>query len=165
MFYTIYKTTNKLNGKWYIGCHITDILNDDYLGSGTILKNAINKYGKNVFEREFLFFAFDEESMLWAEKELVITKDKDNMSYNIVDGGGKPPVHFGHTFNRGMIRSEETKQKLRLAKLGKKTKPRTEEEKMKISSAQKGRKFTEEHKRKLSASMIGRTAWNKGKVA
>ena len=40
MVYYIYITTNLINGKRYIGKHHGE-LNDDYLGSGTLLKKAI----------------------------------------------------------------------------------------------------------------------------
>ena len=50
-FYTIYKITNKTNGKFYIGLHETKDLLDGYLGSGISLKedksNMLNlKYKK-----------------------------------------------------------------------------------------------------------------------
>lgn len=46
--YFIYETTNLKNGKKYIGKHYGE-LNDSYLGSGTLLKKAIEKYGKESF--------------------------------------------------------------------------------------------------------------------
>ncbi len=56
MKYYVYKTTNKINGKYYVGVHQSEnIENDKYLGSGYVLRNAIDKYGSDNFEREILF--------------------------------------------------------------------------------------------------------------
>lgn len=88
MFYLIYQTTNLINGKVYIGKHQTKSLNDGYLGSGKLLKYAIQKYGEVSFQREILFCFESEEEMNDKEKELV-TEDfcarKDN--YNLCIGG------------------------------------------------------------------------------
>lgn len=43
----IYKTTNLINKKQYIGKHIGKI-NDFYLGNGINIKAAIKKYGKEL---------------------------------------------------------------------------------------------------------------------
>jgi hypothetical protein len=44
--FIVYETTNKINGKIYVGCHKIDDVNDDYLGSGKLLMEDIEKYGK-----------------------------------------------------------------------------------------------------------------------
>lgn len=88
MHYLIYKITNKINNKIYIGKHKTKDLEDNYLGSGKHLKYAINKYGKETFEKQILFNFASEEEMNAKEKELVteeFCKRKD--TYNICEGG------------------------------------------------------------------------------
>jgi hypothetical protein len=86
--YTIYKTTNNINGKVYIGCHKTLTPNDGYLGSGTILKRAIKKYGRENFTKEILFVFDNSEEMFLKEGEIVdkvfIETEK---SYNLLIGG------------------------------------------------------------------------------
>jgi hypothetical protein len=54
MFYYIYKITNLVNKKIYIGVHQTKNLNDEYFGSGMLLNRAIKKYGKEFFSREII---------------------------------------------------------------------------------------------------------------
>jgi hypothetical protein len=46
MNYLIYKITNIVNDKIYIGKHQTENINDTYFGSGVALERAIKKYGK-----------------------------------------------------------------------------------------------------------------------
>tara|TARA_R110000868_G_scaffold44288_13_gene148085 strand:- start:2168 stop:2896 length:729 start_codon:yes stop_codon:yes gene_type:complete len=88
MFYTIYKVTNTQNGKIYIGKHQTENLDDDYLGSGTCVTQAIKKYGFDAFRKEILFIFDSEEEMNAKEAELVTEEfvaDKSN--YNLCPGG------------------------------------------------------------------------------
>lgn len=47
-----YKITNTENGKFYYGIHSTDNPDDGYFGSGTAIKKAITKYGKDSFQKE-----------------------------------------------------------------------------------------------------------------
>ena len=49
-YYYVYLTTNLINGKKYIGQHYGE-LDDYYLGSGSILKKAILKYGRKNFKK------------------------------------------------------------------------------------------------------------------
>ena len=87
MLHTVYKTVNLLNGRFYIGYHKTENPNDDYLGSGRVIKNAIRKYGRAKFKK-FVLFAFeDAEQAFEKEKELVATAMQNPLCYNIREGG------------------------------------------------------------------------------
>jgi len=84
LFYTIYKITNKINGKYYIGKHQTTNIDDDYMGSGKNIKRAIAKYGIDNFTKEILRIYDNEVDMNAAEKELVIISEE---TYNLCEGG------------------------------------------------------------------------------
>lgn len=54
MFHYVYEITNNINGKKYIGkrsCHCP-IEEDKYMGSGTLLLKAIDKYGIDNFSKK-----------------------------------------------------------------------------------------------------------------
>lgn len=85
MFYTIYKITNKINGKYYIGKHQTKDLDDGYMGSGKLLKRAVCKYGVENFDKEILHVFDNEKDMNDKEKELV--EHLDSNTYNLCSGG------------------------------------------------------------------------------
>lgn len=96
MFYTIYKTINLTNGKYYIGKHITKDLNDDYLGSGERLQYALKKYGQENFIKQILHIFDCEWKMDLAERILVVVDRETN--YNIAKGGqgGRIVLIKGH---------------------------------------------------------------------
>ena len=51
----IYKTTNTINGKFYIGKSQREIKeSEEYFGSGLILQRAIKKHGKEYFIKEII---------------------------------------------------------------------------------------------------------------
>jgi len=90
MYYIIYKTTNLINNKFYIGMHKTKDLDDGYLGSGKYLINSIKKYGIENFKREILFNFNTEEEMRNKEKELVTEEfllENEGKTYNLLVGG------------------------------------------------------------------------------
>lgn len=84
--YIVYKTTNLINEKIYIGVHNGEKPN--YIGSGTLMTRAIKKYGYENFKREILAEfstkeeAFEYEALL-VDKEFVSSEN----NYNISTGG------------------------------------------------------------------------------
>jgi len=70
-YHFIYKTTNILSGRYYIGMHSTDNLDDGYLGSGTYLKRSLNKHGKENHQLEILEFCKTREELKSRETEIV----------------------------------------------------------------------------------------------
>ena len=84
----IYKITNKLNGKSYIGVHKTKNPNDDYIGSGKLISRAIKKYGRDSFIKEVLYVYDNPKDMFLKERELVTEVFvKDESNYNCKPGG------------------------------------------------------------------------------
>lgn len=156
----IYKTTNLINGKIYIGQDSKN--NPKYLGSGIALNNAIKKYGKENFKKEILEHCvnkkdMDEKEKHWitelnardknvgynitkggdgclgcSNKGIIFTKEhKENISKNHADVSGENNPMFGKTH------TADVKEKLRNANLGKKLSEKT---KIKMSEKRKGEK-------------------------
>ena len=88
MKYTIYKITNKLNGKSYIGKHKTKDLNDGYMGSGKYLNYAIEKHGLENFKKQILFVYDNAKECSDKEAELVNEEYlSEGNTYNLKLGG------------------------------------------------------------------------------
>ena len=152
-----YRTTNLINNKYYYGCHSTDNLIDGYIGSGKALLKAIEKYGIINFKCEWINNYSTRKCVIEAEKLLVTEKEvKDYNCYNLVGGGGHP-FFLKH--------SEETKEKIRQANIGKIL---SEDHKRNISNGLKGNvrpsgvfNHTKESKEKISKSL--KKIWTKEK--
>jgi group I intron endonuclease len=81
----IYKTTNLVNGKFYVG---KDAKNKKtYLGSGNILKQAIEKYGKENFKKEILEICTTLEELSEREKYWIKKLNAIGLGYNLTEGG------------------------------------------------------------------------------
>lgn len=108
----IYKTTNLINGKFYVG---KDERNKpDYLGSGIKLQRAIKKYGKENFIKETLEVCSTREELIEREKYWITETKAQKLGYNIADGG------WG-----GNTMCEENKERIINGFKGKKHKPET----------------------------------------
>lgn len=112
MFYYLYRITNLINNKEYIGVHSSKSLKDSYYGSGRLIKLAIKKYGKENFKKEILMLANSYKEVLKLEK--IVVDDiyiKNRLTYNIRKGGnGGMNGEDNPFFNK--THSQETKDKL-----------------------------------------------------
>jgi hypothetical protein len=109
--WVVYKTTNTINNKVYIGVHGDYTGKYDYLGSGRALKSAIKKYGRENFSHSIIKLfstaneAFDYEKII-VDAEFV----RDPTTYNLTCGG-----------TGNSILSDETKEKISIANKGRST--------------------------------------------
>jgi group I intron endonuclease len=107
-YYRIYKTTNLLNGKFYIG-QTRQKNNRYYKGSGTIITNAIKKYGGENFAVEVLenvdsVDKLDEREIYWISKM--------KPEYNISPGGLTQDAVAGGKARKGLIHTEAGKKNI-----------------------------------------------------
>lgn len=146
----IYKTTNLINNKFYIGQDTKN--NPSYFGSGIKLKLAIKKYGKNNFVKEILEYCETQEQLNEQEKFWIKKTNAIELGYNLAEGG------FGVS-----NMSNEIKEKISKSKTGVKLNLSDEQRKQK-SLAAKNRKHTEEVKNKLRQINLGKTLSDEHKV-
>ncbi|AND75017.1 hypothetical protein pf16_94 [Pseudomonas phage pf16] len=158
MYYIVYETINKINGKVYIGKHkTTNMETDRYIGSGNLIKQAIKKYGEENFERSIIFCAFTEEDAFEVERILVDEEFVRRVdTYNLATGG-----------RGGYTMSEEFCERASKRMMGEGNpnfgKPRPDHSKKKQSDAMKGRTLSDEHKSKISEAVRGENHPNFGK--
>lgn len=88
----IYKTTNKVNGKIYIGLSTKDY-DPKYLGSGKLINSAIKKYGSSNFSKEILEHCNSKKTLVEAERKYIslYKSDDPSIGYNISPGGDLNP--------------------------------------------------------------------------
>lgn len=140
----IYKILNRVNGKIYIGQNKGGF-NANYFGSGTGIKNAIKKYGKNFFVLEVIDWANSAYKLDCLEKRFIAEHREaygKEFLYNMSSGGehgknsgkigfkkGSIPwnkglhiqLNTGRTqFKKGSKLNLETKRKIQLAMTGEK---------------------------------------------
>lgn len=142
-YFLIYKTTNQINQKFYIGKHETTDLNDGYLGSGIAITAAIKKYGKINFKREILHVFDNKKLMESKEKELLSDTVLQNpQCYNIALGG--QGGNLGSTVN----------QKIGIAmSIALKGKSKSDSHKAALSKSNTGRRHSDSVKQKISKTV------------
>ena len=152
--YYVYKHTNKVNGKTYIGITCQKPKQRWQNGKGYRENNhfwrSIKKYGWNKgFDHEILYSGLSQRQAEVMEVSLIAYYDStdENKGYNKAPGGN--------------LSSEETRQKISESLKGR---IQSEETKKNISETLKGRLLTEEHKQNISESKKGKNNPNYGKT-
>ena len=176
----IYKTTNLIDGKIYIGQKSKKLNDNEYYGSGILIKQAINKYGKENFKKEIIEYCenkkeLDLKEQYWIKK--LKTRDL-KIGYNIQCGGLGGDTLSTHPKRNEIIQkismagigrlcTKETKQKLSDGKKGEKNpmygKHHTEEHRKKQSNALKGKPKTAEHAKHIGESRKGKHHTKEGR--
>lgn len=77
-YHFTYKTTNLINGRYYLGMHSTNRIDDGYIGSGKRLYYEISKYGRENFKLEVLEYFISREELVQAEITLITEEDLRN---------------------------------------------------------------------------------------
>lgn len=158
-------------------------LDDDYLGSGNLITNAIQKYGKENFKKEILYISKTYEENCKQEKFYINKYNAiaDKNFYNIHEGGSGGNTKAGWSEEQlqkykkecsertsgknnpryGVHLSEETKQKIRANR--KTDYMQTESYRKNMSLAVRGekngmygKKHSEESKKKMSEHKKGK---------
>lgn len=159
----IYLTTNLINGKMYIGLDTKN--NENYLGSGLILKQAIEKYGKENFKKETLEECKNKEELYKREKYWINYYNSFSpIGYNIADGG-----FGGDTMSHHPNKIEIFKNisKNRIGKYKGRTYEdiygdKADEHREKRRLGLFGKKYTKERCKNISKQLKGKIPWNKG---
>lgn len=123
----VYKYTNKINGKAYIGITTRKLKTRDWehkkqkVDDGTPFHNAIKKYGIENFHLDIIDKANNLDELKEKEKRWIMfyntfIHSQNSKGYNLTKGGDGLFGHKGHWL--GKIRSEETRKKISKARKG-----------------------------------------------
>lgn len=148
----IYKITHIPSGRYYIGQHSKSKFDENYWGSGTIIKNLCDKYPKEEFSREILGWASSPEELDKLEEDFVSSDLLEDSKCLNLKTGGNHPVH-----------SEESNRKLSKALQGNKNACNIPKEVRERTNKNlvRGQKLSEISKKKLSDSL--RSYWQKNR--
>ena len=167
----IYKTTNLINNKIYIGQHKCSHFDTKYYGSGKLLKKAIDKYGISNFNCLLLEECFSEEEL--NKKEIyyicLYKSTQPDIGYNLSDGGFVPRLSGIHNpmFGKHPIRNKELNKQVSDKLKGHaywSVKHHSEETKRKLSilSHKRNLQRSKEFYRNWADKQIGKKMMNNG---
>jgi group I intron endonuclease len=140
----VYRWTNLLNNKWYIGSH-EGCINDGYVASGKAIKDAIKKHTIQAFTRDILYVGGDFREL----EELVLetlSAATDKSSYNL-----KNTAAGGDTWKGRRHTKEYVLYLQKISQPGE-------------LNGMYGRTHTEASRELIRQAKIGGIPWNKGKT-
>lgn len=99
MYGYIYKTTNLINGKIYIGQHKSQVFDKEYHGSGKLIRRAFEKYGIENFKTELIKWCETRSDINKYEKIYISIYHSNDLTvgYNISKGGDGGDTFSGLT--------------------------------------------------------------------
>ena len=160
-YHYIYKTTCLVTGRFYVGMHSTDNLEDGYLGSGKRLGYSRKKHGDAQHIKVILEMLPSREALKTREKELVnLDLLKHPQCMNLQEGGGGGFAGEDHrqkfvtSARTASIKGTEKAREISLKSWQTKRLRGTESNPPRVDWT--GRKHSEQTIRKQSKSMIGR---------
>lgn len=167
----IYKITNNINKKLYIGLHKSEKFDSSYFGSGVLIKKSIEKYGKENFSIEVLDWADSREELNKKEKYWILHfNSKVPNGYNMTDGGDGGDIFSQLPKDRQDKIREEAKQRMTGRIVSETTREKHRENMLGEKNPMYGKKLSEETKEKISKKlqgennpMYGRPSPTKGK--
>ena len=147
----IYKLTNLINGKVYIGqtTNYEKRIKEHFKGvHNTYISNAILKYGKDNFQDALIDEAYSKVELNNKEKYWIrgYNSNEKEIGYNLTSGG----AHY--------TLSDISKKKISESKKGnifRIGKYHSEESKKRISESKKGKKLSEDTRKKISEKTSG----------
>lgn len=161
----IYKITNNLNGKSYIGLKTKTVEeSEDYYGSGKLINQAINKYGKENFTKEILernissYDILNDQEIYWIKRVNTFNK-----GYNLTKGGQGNLGRATSEETRAKLSeaankqhktpvSNETRERIRQKAIGRMN-PHSKETKAKLAKAATGRIYSQEERDKIREAL------------
>lgn len=144
MKHIVYRTTCLSTGRYYIGMHSTEDINDGYIGSGVLLRRSVKKHGMHTHQRVVLSEHATRKQAADHEKQL-ITWDlikADKLCMNMAPGGEGGDLLSQHP-NRDAIYD-------RMDRSG-------------VANGMFGKHHSEASRQLMSANRSGTDAWNSGR--
>lgn len=183
----VYKMTNKLNNKIYVGKRKSAIFDEQYWGGGKIIAAAVRKYGKENFDREILEWC-ESKQQLEERERFWITElhARDlNIGYNLAEGGEGGITYSGENPRKGKRMSDEARHNMSVSHKGLSPSEETRykmsishteywkshpeqiayyKEYFKENSSRKGKHHSAETIEIIRQKNLGKEPWNKGKT-